>query len=67
MDKVYTEEENYKRLPRNYSFYVDWYEFTMDDAFTLAKKQDKEVVFDVFFRKVPNQGGYCVMAGLDKI
>ncbi len=67
MDKVMTEEENYKRLPRNYSFYVDWYEYTMDDAFVLANKQDKQVVFDVFFRKVPNQGGYCVMAGLDKI
>ena len=59
--------DNYKRLPRNYSMYVDWYEFTMDDAFMLAKKDDKEVVFDVFFRKVPNEGGYCVMAGLDKI
>lgn len=67
MDKVLTEKENYKRLPRNYSMYVDWYEFTMDDAFILADKQDKEVVFDVFFRNVPNEGGYCVMAGLDKI
>lgn len=66
MKKV-TEEDNYKRLPRNYSMYVDWYEYTMDDAFTYAKKQDKEVVFDIFFRKIPNDGGYCVMAGLDKI
>ena len=67
MEDIKKENENYKRLPRNYSFYVDWYEFTMDDAFTLAQKQDKEVVFDVFFRKVPNEGGYCVMAGLDKV
>ncbi len=67
MEKILTEQDNYRRLARNYSFYVDWYEFTMDDAFILAEKDQKQVVFDVFFRKIPNEGGYCVMAGLDKI
>ena len=67
MKEILTEKDNYERLPRNYSMYVDWYEYTMDDALTLAKRQDKQVVFDVFFRKVPNDGSYCVMAGLDKI
>lgn len=67
MKDILNENDNYTRLPRNYSMYVDWYEFTMDDALTLAQKHDKQVVFDVFFRKVPNNGSYCVMAGLDKI
>lgn len=55
------------RLPRNYSMLTDWYEFMMDDCYELCKKGDAEVAFDVFFRKVPNNGGYAVMAGVDKI
>ena len=59
--------DNLKRLPRNYSMLTDWYEFSMNDAYVEADKHDKEVVFDVFFRKIPNEGGYAVMAGVDKL
>ncbi len=59
--------KNFKRLPRNYAMLTDWYEFMMNDCYELSKKGDAEVVFDVFFRKVPNNGGYAVMAGVDKI
>ena len=59
--------KDFKRLPRNYTMLTDWYEFMMADGYELMGKGDEEVVFDVFFRKVPNDGGYAVMAGVDKV
>ena len=58
---------NLDRLPRNYSLYTDFYEFSMNEAYLYADRLNKEVVFDVFFRKIPNDGGYAVMAGMDKL
>ncbi len=57
----------YDRLPRNYTLLTDEYEYTMANGYLLNGKENDEAVFDVFFRKVPNDGGYAVMAGLDKI
>jgi nicotinate phosphoribosyltransferase len=62
--KIYN---GYKRLARNYTLLADEYEYTMSYGYLLNDKKELEVVFDVFFRKVPNDGGYAVMAGLDKI
>lgn len=56
-----------ERLPRNYTMMTDAYEFTMGTGYLLSNKKDNEAVFDVFFRKVPNGGGYAVMAGVDKL
>ena len=58
---------NYERNPRNYSMMSDAYEFFMSDAYLLNDKNNTIGVFDVFFRKVPNNGGYAIMAGLDKV
>ncbi len=55
------------RNPRNYSLLSDAYEFMMADAYLQNGKKDLTAVFDVFFRKIPNNGGYAVMAGLDKV
>ena len=62
--KIYN---GYKRLNKNYTLLTDDYEFKMANANLVTKKKDEEVIFDVFFRKVPNKGGYAIMAGLDKI
>ncbi|MBR0375897.1 MAG: hypothetical protein IJH59_04970, partial [Firmicutes bacterium] len=62
--KIYN---GYSRLPRNYALMTDEYEFTMANGYLLTGKQDQEAVFDVFFRAIPNGGGYAVMAGLDKV
>lgn len=62
--KIYN---GYKRLARNYTLLADEYEYTMSYGYLLNDKKELEAVFDVFFRKVPNDGGYAVMAGLDKI
>lgn len=56
-----------ERLPRNYTTMTDEYEFTMGTGYLLSNKKDEEAVFDIFFRKVPNDGGYAVMAGIDKL
>ena len=62
--KIYN---GYERLPRNYTIATDEYEYSMANGYLLSGKKDDEAVFDIFFRKVPNNGGYAVMAGLDKI
>lgn len=55
------------RLARNYTMFTDWYEVTMNEGYINSNKDGNEVVFDVFFRKIPNEGGYAVMAGLDRV
>ena len=62
--KIYNGNE---RLPRNYTTMIDEYEMTMANGYLMNNKQNDEAVFDVFFRKIPNGGGYAIMAGLDKI
>lgn len=62
--KIYN---GYNRNPRNYTLMEDAYEYNMATAYLLSNKQNTEAVFDIFFRKVPQNGGYAVMAGLDKI
>ena len=57
----------YERLTRNYTLMSDEYEFSMANGYLNNKKENEEAVFDIFFRKVPNNGGYAVMAGIDKI
>ena len=57
----------YKRLNENYALLTDNYEYSMSNTYLQSHKENQEVVFDVFFRKIPNNGGYVVMAGLDKV
>lgn len=57
----------HERMPRNYTLMSDEYEFSMANGYLNNKKENEEAVFDIFFRKVPNNGGYAVMAGIDKI
>lgn len=55
------------RNSRNYTMMSDAYEFAMSDAYLQNHKENEVAVFDLFFRKIPNGGGYAVMAGLDKV
>ena len=57
----------HERLARNYTLMSDEYEFTMASGYLAKEKVKDEAVFDVFFRKVPSNGGYAIMAGLDKL
>jgi len=62
--KIYN---GYERLPRNNTLLADEYEHTMASLYQRSNKKDEIAVFDVFFRQVPNNGGYAIMAGLDKL
>ncbi|NQU15222.1 MAG: nicotinate phosphoribosyltransferase [Desulfobacteraceae bacterium] len=43
---------------------TDLYQLTMVGGYVLEGKEEQCANFDYFFRKVPDDGGYCVLAGL---
>lgn len=52
---------------RNLSMLMDFYELTMSNGYFLDGMGDRIVYFDMFFRKIPEDGGYAVMAGLEQV
>ena len=50
----------------NMSMLCDFYEFTMSNGYFKNGFYKKNVYFDVFFRKVPDNGGFAIMAGLEQ-
>ncbi|WP_294351767.1 nicotinate phosphoribosyltransferase [uncultured Clostridium sp.] len=52
---------------RNLTMLVDFYELTMGNGYLEKGLQDKIAYFDMFFRRVPDGGGYCIMAGVEEI
>lgn len=52
---------------RNLTMLVDFYELTMANGYLKNNVQDKIVCFDMFFRRVPDNGGYCIMAGVEQL
>ena len=45
----------------------DFYEFTMSNGYLLKGKGEQIVYFDMFFRNVPDGGGFAIAAGLQQI
>ena len=45
---------------------TDLYEFTMSNGY-FEKGREDIAYFDIFFRKVPDKGGYAIVAGLEQI
>lgn len=52
--------------PEKLELIADFYEFTMSNGY-FTKNKNEMAYFDVFFRKVPDHGGYAIMAGLEQI
>ena len=52
---------------RNYALLCDFYELTMGNGYFVNGMKDRICYFDVFFRRVPDNGGYAVAAGLEQI
>ena len=52
---------------KNLSLLADFYEFTMSQGYFENNLKDKTVVFDMFFRRVPDNGGYAIAAGLEQL
>lgn len=52
---------------RNLTMLVDFYELTMGNGYLINDVQEKIAYFDMFFRRVPDGGGYCIMAGVQQL
>lgn len=52
---------------KNYTLLCDFYELTMSNGYFLTGKGDEITYFDVFFRSVPDQGGFAIAAGLEQV
>ena len=51
----------------NMTMLTDFYELTMGKGYLDDGKAEKIVYFDAFFRNIPEQGGYAIMAGLEQV
>ncbi len=51
----------------NHTLLCDFYELTMSNGYFKNGLSNKITYFDVFFRSVPDGGGYAVFAGLEQI
>ena len=51
----------------NLTMLCDFYELTMGNGYWKSDLKDRITYFDVFFRSVPDSGGYAVAAGLEQI
>lgn len=52
---------------RNLSMVMDLYEMTMSNGYFCDGHAEERVVFDVFYRKNPDAGGFAIFAGLEQI
>lgn len=52
---------------RNLTMLSDFYEFTMANGYLKNGMGEKEVVFDMFFRRIPDNGGFAIFAGLEQV
>ncbi len=51
----------------NNTLLCDFYELTMANGYYELGKKDEIAYFDVFFRKVPDNGGFAIAAGLEQV
>ena len=51
----------------NYTMLFDFYELTMGNGYFQTGMKDKICYFDVFFRNVPDGGGFAIAAGLEQV
>ena len=51
----------------NLTMVTDFYEITMANGYFCSDMKDDIAYFDMFFRRVPDEGGYAIMAGLEQL
>ena len=51
----------------NYTLLCDFYELTMGNGYFESGKKDQICYFDIFFRKIPDGGGFAIAAGLEQV
>ena len=55
------------REEKNLSMLTDFYELTMSNGYFQNRMKDKIAVFDMFFRRIPDEGGFAICAGLEQL
>lgn len=51
----------------NYTLLCDFYELTMGNGYFEKGMKDRICYFDVFFRRIPDGGGFAIAAGLEQV
>ncbi len=54
-------------IQENYTMLCDFYEMTMGNGYLKCGKKDQICYFDMFFRSVPDDGGFAIAAGLQQV
>lgn len=52
---------------QNMTMLTDFYEITMANGYLESGIADEIAYFDLFFRKVPDSGGFAIMAGIQQV
>ena len=52
---------------RNLTMLADFYEFTMANGYLENNMEDQIGYFDMFFRSIPDDGGFAIMAGVEQL
>lgn len=52
---------------KNLSMLADFYEFTMANGYLESNMEDEIAYFDMFFRAIPDDGGFAIMAGVEQL
>lgn len=52
---------------KNLSMLADFYEFTMANGYLENNMKDTIAYFDMFFRTIPDHGGFAIMAGVEQL
>ena len=51
----------------NFTMLCDFYELTMSNGYFQSKMSEQVCYFDVFYRSVPDNGGFAIACGLESI
>ncbi len=64
-----TDREGFSNMKHdvNYTMLTDFYELTMGNGYFQTGLKDRVCYFDVFFRNVPDGGGFAIAAGLEQV
>ena len=54
-------------MKRNLTMLMDLYELTMANGIFESDMRETITYFDMFFRRVPDNGGYAIMAGIEQL
>lgn len=54
-------------MRKDLTMLTDLYEMTMANGILSSDMRDAITYFDMFFRRVPDEGGYAIMAGLEQL